>query len=205
MVEWYRRFGDIPGVHYESNPKVVRRKLRGHDATPELQVFEFEGERRESLSWPTREGSSSASPVHSRAFGVDLQESPTRELLQHLYEGLELPGEPADYHFLIQGCLDLLWKRRREEPEVLEQIETLCLLDIHLIEARPQAVSHEQDDKTSFFQIKAFSVLIDLYEREGLLKDALEIAETATRFDQGAKDRERILNRLAALEEESIE
>lgn len=204
MVDWFRGFGDIPGVEFEGSPGVDRRQLPGHDAAPELHVFELEGRRRESLWWPAPGGGGSASPVHHRAFG-DSRDLPTSRLLKNVYEGLELPGEPSDYHFLIQGCANELWGRRRQEPEVLEKVERLCWLDIRLIEARLDAVSDEFSDEPRFYQVLAFAILINMYEREGFLHEALDVAERAARFGQVNEAQDRLLERIAAAEAEDAE
>lgn len=201
MVDWFRRFGDIPGVEFEGSPGVDRSQLPGHNATPELHVFELEGRRRESLWWPVVGGGGSASPVHSRAFG-DSRDVPTSKLLQNVYEGLELPGEPSDYHFLIQGCANELWGRRRQEPQVLEKVEELCWLDIRLIEARPETVSDEFSNEPRTYRVLTFAILINMYQREGFLYEALDVAERAARFGQGDEAQHRLLERIAAVEAE---
>lgn len=153
------------------------------------------------LWWPAEGGGGSASPAHGRAFG-DLRGAPTSDLLKGCYQGLELPGEPGDYHFLIQGCAKELWGRRRQEPEVLENVEKLCWLDVYLIEARPDAVSDEFSDVPKFFSVLTFAILIELYEREGFLFDAFDVAERAARYGQGLEARERLAERIAAVENE---
>jgi len=201
MVDWYRRFGDIPGVSYEQQPSIDRRRLRGHDAVPEVHVHEFEGKRRESLWWPEKQGGTSASPAHGRAFS-DSRDVRASSLLQNVCEGLELPGEPSDYHFLIQSCASEMWKRRREEPEMLDEVERLCKLDIQLVQARPDAVSDQYSEQPIFYAILAFGILIDMYEREGQLAEALEVAESAARFGQAEKERIELKERIAAVEHE---
>src|SRR5262249_22647509 len=125
------------------------------------------------------------------------------ELLKHCYESLELPGVPSDYHFLIQGCASALWAQRRREPQVLEDVETLCWLDIQLIEARPETIRFEHDDEPRFYRVLTFAILIELYEREGYLRDALDVAERSARHGQGAEARDRLARRLATLESSS--
>jgi len=201
MVDWFRRFGDIPSVAYQTPPSVDRRRLRESEAIPEVHVHEFEGKRKEILWWPAKDGGGSASPAHCRAFG-NSREASTVELLKNCFEGLELPGQPSDYHFLIQGCASELWKRRRREPEVLDDVEKLCLLDIRLIEAFPDSVRVEFAEEASFFRVESFSLLIELYEREGSLREALDVAERAVRYGQGIEARDRLAERLASVESE---
>lgn len=201
MPRWFRRFGDIPGVGFEAHPHVDRRKLQGYDSVPEVHVHVVEGKREEALSWPVEDGSRSTSPASSWALG-DSKDLSSPVLLRTTYEKLELPGEPSDYHFILQGCAGDLWKRRREEPEMLEEVEKLCWLDIRLVETHPEAITFEGVDGPSFVSIHAFSLLIDLYEREGFLREALEVANRAVRFNQCQEDRERLLERITAVEAE---
>jgi hypothetical protein len=202
MVDWFRRLGDIPNVSFEGVPSVDPKRLRGYGAVPEIQVYDFDGKRREALWWPEAGGGTSASPAHGRAFGDSL-DATTAKLLKNVYEGLELPGEPSDYHFLVQGCVSELWKRRREEPDVLEEIEKLCKLDIQLVQAQPDAVSDQYSGEPKFYSIPTFGILIDLYEREGFLTEALEVAELAARYGQGDRERIDLRERIAAVENES--
>ncbi len=103
-------------------------------------------------------------------------------------EGLELPGVPSDYHFMIQSTVGELWKRRREEPAGISDVERLCWLDLDLIDARPDCVTYENDEGSSFYAIAGFGMLINLFEREGALHEALEVAQRAERFGQGAQE-----------------
>jgi hypothetical protein len=200
-MEWFRRLGDIPGLDYAGSPMVDRTKLRGHESVPKVISYEFEGKRREGLNWPQERGSGSASPAHHYAFGLEFKVLPTSKLILRMMEGLELPGISSDYHFIIQGCAEALWGRRRDEPEVFETIETLCWLDIRLIEARPDTITNEFGEKR-IYRVLAFGRLVELYEREGFLREALEVARRAAVFDQGQAQIERLEARIAALEAE---
>jgi hypothetical protein len=202
VPDWFRRFGDIPGVSFAPPPGLDRRHLAGHDATPEVHVYDFGDKRRETLWWPAGEGGSSASPVHARAFGDASQEA-TDTLLRRVAEGLELPGEPSDYHFLIQGCALALWNRRRAEPEVLPEVERLCWLDLQLVQSRPEAVTDEYSEQRRFYSIPTFHTLIELYQREGFLRDALEVAELGVRCGQSEAVRDELLERMQAVEAEA--
>ncbi len=200
-IVWFRRFRDIPNVVYHGSPKVDPQSRPAYGDPPQIEKYEFDGETRQSLDWPTDGGSTSASPAHRRAFG-DLTGKSTADLLENLYEGLELPGEPSDYHFLIQGCAEELRLRRQQEPNVLEEVEKLCLLDLQLVEACPYAVQDEDNEEPVFYAILAFGTLIGLYEKEGALWEALAVAERAVQFDQEHEARQRLLERISELEKE---
>jgi hypothetical protein len=204
MVDWFRRFGDIPGITYEDPPTIDRTRLPGHEAVPEIHVHEFEGIRHKTLSWPIDGGTSSASPAHGRAFG-DTRDVPTPVLVKNVHEGLALPGVPSDYHYLIQPCADEFWGRRRQEPDVVDIIEKFCWLDVQLIEARPEAVMNEFAEEPTFYSVSTFRILIELYEHEGFLHEALDIADRAARYGQGFEARDRLAEQIAAVENEDSE
>jgi len=168
-------------------------------------MFAFDGKRRESLSWPTGEGETSASPAKRHGFLMsnDRDES-TQSRLTRMYEALELPGEAPDYHFIIQTCIEALWKRQRQEqePSLLAHIEHLCWLDIRLVEAQPDAIAYDHQGTRSYFHVLAFEYLIRLYEREGFLHEALEVAQCATRFSPDLTSAEQLRQRLDRIEAE---
>lgn len=201
--EWFRRMADIPGLDYEPSVAIDRTKLARHDAVPELQSYEFDGQVQESLRWgyvdDGEEWSTSASPAHEVAFGVIDDDLATSTVLTRLWEGLELPGEATDYHFAIQGAAGALWGRRREGPEVLEWVEWLSWLDIRLVQVYPRAVYYEDPGRQGYYGVTAFNTLITLYEREGLLHEALRVAGIAGEYEQGGPQAEELAGRLAKL------
>ena len=168
-----------------------RATLPGHAIVPRLISHAFDGTRHESLTWASKDWHVSPSPAshHAEEFAPP-SGAPVQAHLQRLREALELPGTTTDYHFAIQRCIEQLWKRRREEPNVLAEVEWLCWLDIKLVEARPATITSKRDGKTDFFRVLAFEYLIKLYEWEGYLSEALAVAEQAARFGQGAEGKE---------------
>ena len=200
-VEWFHRLAEVPGAGYHGEPSVDRRKLRGHDAIPKGETHTFQGKRVRSLWWPQKGGGSSASPVQVAA-GRPAPDASIAAVRRRLAEVLELPGQASDYHFAIQGCVQEFWRRRRDEPDVLPHLEELCWINIRLLEARPDAVTNDQATGPRFYHVVAFGCLIQLYEREGALREALAVAERATRFEQEEDRLERIRQRLASVEAE---
>ena len=63
MERWFRRFAEVPGLGYQSDPHVDARKLAGHGSVPKVIRFELDGEIHESLEWGTLEESGSSSPA----------------------------------------------------------------------------------------------------------------------------------------------
>jgi hypothetical protein len=203
MVEWFRRLADIPGVGYPGSPGIDRNKLKGHDAVPEVHSFTFEGKRQQSLHWPGRSGGTSASPAHELAFQSSHDES-TAAVLRRVARALELPGQVSDYHFAIQGAVDELWRRRRDESELYDEIEGLCWIDLQLLEARPSFLSVDQAGATVYLRVTTIERLIALYEREGFLAEALEVAMRAARLHQGEARVQQLRQRIAQVEAEDV-
>jgi hypothetical protein len=200
MTDWFRRLADVPGIGYQGSDKVNRSRLPGSNLVPETRVYDFDGKRRQSLFWPTAGGETSASPAQQWQTRPQKGETAAQTALRQLEEALELPGELADYHFRLQHCHDELWKYRREEPWVLPIIERLCWLDIQLIETYPAIITYEsQDRQRHYYQVSAFERLITLYEREGFLYEALDVAKRAVRFENAQHALERLQTRLTIL------
>lgn len=208
MPDWFRRFEDIPGVLYTLREQIDRSSLLGCEDVPEVHTFCFDGQPKETLWWPARSGGlgGSASPAHYRAFSAfrDTRDVPAAALLRNVSEGLELPGESTDYHFLIQGCAAELWSRCRKEPHLVGEVERLCWLDIGLIQARPDAASDVTDGERHFYSITGFWTLIELYERKGDLAEALKVAEIAAAHGQCEDARQRLLWKTGARENEPV-
>lgn len=200
--EWYERLADVPGVNYEPPLAIDRRMLPGHDSRPQRDVYAYDGEKRESWWWPLPDdGVTSASPASEHAAELFAEKSAAR-ILRRLYEALELPGRIADYHYALHSAADALYRLRLEEPQVLSEVERLCWADVRLVEAHPEAVGFDEEGESRFYAIPAFERLILLYEREGYLAEALDVAERAARFEQAHAVRERLAAKLATLRDD---
>jgi len=208
VPEWFRRFGDIPGIDYSTPAQIDRGALPGSNDVPDVQSFGLDSELEETLDWPAGDGSrgGSASPAHYRAFASfpDTREASAATLLRNLHEGLELPGEPPDYHFLIQSTASDLSRRCRRQPELLGEVERLCWLDISLVQARPDAASDVREGQRCFYSITGFWTLIQLYEGRGDLADAMKVAEIAAAHGQCEDALQRLLWKTGAKEDEPV-
>jgi hypothetical protein len=204
MVQWFRGLAQVPGVGYKGNPGIYRPPLPEHATLPRSGSYEIANVHREYLNWPMLfgAGTTSASPAKQWTTQPRNGESPAQTQLRQLYESLELPGELLDYHFATQGCCSVLWRLRREEPWVLAELEQLCWLDIRLIQAYPDIA--QVKNERAFFVIMTLQHLIALYEQEGYLYDALQVAEIAAKFHQQMPALERIRSRIAKLEAEEV-
>jgi hypothetical protein len=190
MTQWFRRFTEVPGLSYTSSPKVDRRRMPGWNAVPQVIV--------DTLLWPSPDGETSASPAHQWETEPRPGETTAQTALRQLFETLELPGEIEDYHFALQHCIEQLWKQRRAEPWIWEEMERLCWLNIHLVEAFPAPfVILEQ-----FVFIRAFAMLVRCYEAEGYLREALEVAERGARLGQTDLPIDALRQRIRQLEDE---
>lgn len=174
---WYRRLAELPNIGYPGDLE-LRRSLKGADVTPRIQRFDFDGRKHESLSWPTRDGSSGASPVHELAHGDFGRETPA-QTRNRVLSGLELPGTPSDYHFLLQGAHERLWGMRREHPDQYPLIEWLCQLNLRLLEIEPATLWVGDDAGSGFLRALAFDRLLGLYATEGF---EVEMMDTARRI-----------------------
>jgi hypothetical protein len=126
------------------------------------------------------------------------------DVLRRLYESLELPGSASDYHFAILRTTEDLWNRRRQDPDVLPEVECLCLLDIKLVETLPGVGLSSAEDEPIILYIPAFGYLVRLYEREGFIEDALQIARRGTALGQKSDEEQRLETLLRELEAEDV-
>jgi hypothetical protein len=175
---WFPRFADVPGVRYSTPAGLDPSRLPRRGARPKLQRYPG---LPPSLLWDN----SSRSPAGEHLL-EDSSKANTARVLRNLAEALELPGEPADYHFAIQGVSALLWSRRAEGSQAFTEMERLCWLDLQLVQACPGAVAYEDHDgRSQFVSIAAFRILLDLYLTEGALGDAERVLGLADRFGNG--------------------
>lgn len=201
-MKWFRRLAEVPGISYQSPSSMERSALKGHDWSPTLYTFEFDGREQSRYGGPSLERyRTSASPVHQRTHGSG-EERTSKEELRWLEQTLEVPGEPSDYHFAIMKSYKRLFDMRALTPEVLHEVERLCWLDLELVEAQPQIVEYEPG---KHIRVPAYYYLIRLYEGEGYLAEALEVAERGLNYSH-QDDLEPVVERLRAeLDEFEVE
>lgn len=193
-VHWYRCFGVIPGISYVTPPGIDGRSLPGYGMSPEVHRFDLS----ESLFW----GDTSESPAAAHA-SFDRTNPPAAWIVQRVAEVLELPGTASDYHFALAAAAEGLYGRRFFEPSAMSEAERLWLLDVDLIEARPDAFIYTGSDGTpSYYGFASLARLASVYSNEGYLQEALAVAEKAEAFGQERGQREKLLARLASIEAE---
>ena len=190
---WAPGLAALPGVSYM--PPAGATSARG-GPTPTVTEYEFDGEVHRSLSWETTGGATSASPA-SR-YGAD-PDAPTGDLIRNLHQALAEPGTPSDYHFAIQGVIDALWKRRRDDPQAVSAIEPLCLTDISIVEAYPDTFRTGE----RYYSMTSMDLLVTMYENAGDLDAAVALARRVDPFLNGRRDLERLEAKRARLADES--
>jgi hypothetical protein len=198
---WYARIRNIPGVRYEPSIAVDPASLPKHNVKPKVYTFDFDGEKRKSLSWETPDGSTSQSPA-SEWMSVEGRKETPETVIQRVYEALELPGTAFDYHFALLHAYDDLAGRARRAPALLAEVERLCLLDVMLLEAVPDVVLNFGGRDLPPLRAPSFARLIDLYERNGFLDDALAIARRGEPLGQCVGEVERLTEEIALLRAE---
>ena len=172
---WFRRLAEVPGVPYAGSPHVDPARLPGRDLRPVVETYELDdGDTYSNVRWSEPGGEASLSPASRHAHKEEASGLSSGALLRRLEEALELPGEPRDYHFAMVTYCEEAYKRRRDNPDVLEEVERFCIADIGLVEAHPEAAQNAADE---FYRIPSYGRLVILYEREGFLREALDVAE----------------------------
>lgn len=197
---WFPRFAEIPGIEYEPPAGLDFSRLPGRGKIPEISYYDFDGKKRKSIMWKYGSVSSGASPAHDWKAAPRPGESEVATLLRQVYETLELPGTLGDYHFALQRTHDELNRFIGKESWVPAELEKLCWLNVRLLERHPETIAYENDEGVHYARVTAFNRLISLYENEGYLRDALEVAKISIRFDYGNDAVEELEERIKLLE-----
>lgn len=191
---WFRCYAEVPGAQYKGDPQ-RRAGLPNCKVRPEVHKLQLHGRQVIALSWPIPGGSTSSSPAHDLAHSNTANES-SQEARERVLNALELPGEVLDYHFAIQGVAELLFKRRRAEPQFLSFAEWLYWLDVNLLQAN-EVSFRLSPDAPGLINVLAFERLLELYQHEGFLLEAASLAERFARYlpeDTLTSVRERVMN-----------
>jgi hypothetical protein len=180
-IEWFRRLADIPEVDYEPPVTIERRSLPGHDFEP--RVGTVGEDEKESLWWPpidrSVEQTTSAVVTQHLAPALTGDGVSGEALIRRLWEALELPGRPRDYHVALQNtAIQLSGRRHRAEPGAVRAAEQIALLDCRLVEMKPSCAERDDEDGGVSY-VWSVGMLCDLYMREGFLAEALAFARKA--------------------------
>ncbi len=99
-------------------------------------------------------------------------------------------------HFALQNCSQELQNHTGREAWVSSAVEQICRWNIDLIETHPETITYESDSGTHYFGVTAFRKLIGMYEKEGYLQEALEVARISIKFDHDVGKLEELEARL---------
>lgn len=170
MRQWFARFGDIPAIEYHAPVIVDRTMLPEHAAHPDQYGF-----------WPIAgvpERRSSGSPASQRLYDGDVQRVVDPYRHQHKAAvALECPGYPRDYALILDRVIWHLWILRAQAGWVLEALETWCRLGVRLAAIYQEDPSAFGDAPSDSPGVVGARTLIELYSREGYLREAIQIAE----------------------------
>ncbi len=170
----FSRLAAVPGISYEGSERV----RKSFQKKPRLTAYD-------------------------RAFGPEPKYHSSSQALQWVEETLELSGTPSDYHYGLLVSCNLLYKGRHEDPGVLQEVERFCLVDVNLVERYP-GIIEDEFSPGSFAHADTFDRLIRIYEQEGYLHEALEMAERGLRAGQERLESRaiRLRERLGAIKAE---
>lgn len=208
QTDWFPRFGDIPGIDWQTPAGINRREILGHAAKPEASAWSGD---RDYLSWPIvyahdegefREGTTSQPPAGQ--FPMPDQSRTVEQQMHALAQALELPGHAGTYHQLLSDSAQYLYKIRKRQATAVREAERLALLDMQLLSLRQEVLDRRREilddmpeDQMPVW-VHSVRLLHRMYTENGALEAAERIAVAAIdqlgqRFDRElAEARERL-------------
>ena len=184
VIEWFKRLGDVPGVSWQprasADPHLV-------GAYPVARERRFEGDA--DIRWVDSEGQPLADEWSWRDSPVALTtrgylDAEAEERVTHALGALEVPGTRADFH-------QALWYARgateRQDRPDFTLLEALLLAHVHLVLADPTGAvgGHERLESAG----EPFARLLNLYKREGFLREAAQVERLAMQLPPEARPR----------------
>lgn len=180
---WYERIGNIPHFDHRSPFHIDRESLEDHDLQPVPETLNYQ---LGQVMWARPGSEPRLAPVTAFYRTLYADERPYEPVVRRLFEVLELPGEPIEYHRAIGEVLTRLDESNEsvycEYADLLT--EFLCWLDIRLLLACKEEMTFDDRSEPTTPVTAAFSILIVRYLDEGWLAGAIEVAEAAERFGQ---------------------
>ncbi len=201
---WYKRLAEVPGLDFGGSPGVDRRRLRGHDARPTVVKLSLSDPDREILTWPQAAWTSSWSPAQEHFAGGDATMLDVTALVRRTWEAIELPGDVFAYHLGLQTTVTTLWAKHRQDLDALAHLEVFARLDLGLLAAQQsEFLIDRAQSPNRYADVSTFAPLLTILEREGAWREALEFAELAVGIGQQELRRDRLAERVAALNQET--
>lgn len=193
MERYCTKLSELPGIEYHGGVDIDSERLPNTDCEPVVRALSLgNGEIEQRVEWHYADGSRDTmrSPARRHVFNdpfSDASELTADQITTQIKEVLELPGTLSDYHFAIQKAHGALYGKRRQNLGVLEDCAWLCWLDIRLVESYPEIILAANGEGT--YRVTAFERMISLYETEGYLDEAIEVAERGIACNQDLSSR----------------
>ena len=191
---WFERMADIPGLDPELPPTPPRTSLVGCYERP--WVYFGGGPAPETefrhLQWPGSRGFGQWTPSEfghgwSPAHRLGVEQRPGRsagQIVDELWPTLERPGVGLDFHFLLQGAVEELWKIRDSDPAARSSLVTVASIDMKLFEVFPECMLVEPDRPGQYFSSKSLERLAAVHEQLGNVEAAFEVTSFAANYSQ---------------------
>lgn len=189
-MRWFKRLADVPGIDYHSVVPVERECLPGHDTRPLAHG-----------GWPTPGGWAVSSPAWWWMMNYRGEVHTPSHVRQRIAEALELPGYLKDYASAIGMGIGALWALRAQAGWVPFEVERLCWLQVRLAEVASKG-PEAQADPIDRVSASGAEILVDLYAREGYLREAIEAADRIVRVGQPYPQLDDLRARLSRVEAE---
>jgi len=196
-LEWFRRFGEIPGIAWEP-PVQVDVDPRWAAARPVVETFPDEDRTFIVVSWRDPQGNpfadefSFGSPAD--VAGRAIRESGgIVEVLTSLSRSLSLPGTRRDYFDAIEHAISALSRIDDEDPARPAWIERLAWLAVSLLRTgveatlMPAEAGLAERDRHVAAAGMPYATLIRLYLREGFLREAAAVYRELEQLPEEAR------------------
>ncbi len=170
MIEWFQRLGDVPGVTWQPRAEADPRLI---DARPVAREKRFEGDS--GVGWVDAQGQPLADEWAWRGSPVALAtegyfEAPAAQRLTLALAALEVPGTRAEFSEALGYAQRAIEQQARPDYALLE---SLLRAHVQLVLADPAGAVGEEGglDRAG----EPLVLLLNLYQREGFLREAAEV------------------------------
>jgi len=193
---WFERMGDIPGLGAQLPTPPSRATLLGCAERPWIYAGKHADNTGEFrlLMWPGSKGFGQWTPSDfghnwspAQRLYVGVEQAPGRtpaQIKADLWPTLERPGVGVDYHFLLQGAVEELWKIRDSDPDARSALIEVATIDWQLFEAFPECMLIEPDRPGQYLSSKSLERLAAVHEQLGDLESAFNVTSFAVRYGQ---------------------
>jgi hypothetical protein len=184
VIEWFERLGDVPGVTWQPRGEAEPR-LTG--ARPVAREKRFEGDS--GVGWVDARGQPLADEWAWRDSPVALAtegyfEAPAEQRLKLALAALDVPGTRAEFGEALGYARQAVEQQARPDYALLE---SLLWAHVQLVLADPAGAVGERGrlDRAC----EPLAMLLNLYQREGFLREAAEVERLMSRLPPEARPR----------------